>query len=152
MASANESGPLGVEMGMRLQIASKFDAPLREGRRDFLEYRDLGLAGASGGRMNAHTTGMSTTSQGVSTELTTGWHYHICEMQIGFILKGWVDFQFEDGTERRVVAGDLLMIPGGFRHNETAISEDFEDIELTVPSDIGTVACERPAIWESREG
>jgi uncharacterized RmlC-like cupin family protein len=147
MALANESGSLGAEMGIKLQIASKFDAPLVEGRRGFLEYRDLGVAVASGGRMNARVTTMSTTTQGVSTPLTTGWHYHVCEMQIGLVLKGWVDMQFEDGTERRVVAGDLIMIPGGLKHNETAISEDFEDIELTVPSDIGTIPCERPESW-----
>jgi mannose-6-phosphate isomerase-like protein (cupin superfamily) len=146
MAVTNENGPLGVDMGIKLQIASKFDAPSVEGRRGFLEYRDLGVAAASGGRMNARTTAMSATP-GVSTALTTGWHYHLCEMQIGVILKGWVDMQFEDGTERRVVAGDVIMIPGGLRHNETAISDDFEDIELTVPADIGTVACEPPESW-----
>ena len=75
----------------------------------------------------------------------TGWHYHVCEAQFVYGLKGWVDLEFEDGQRIRLSAGESLLIPGGVRHNETAPSEEFELLEVCLPADMGTVPCERPA-------
>ena len=33
------------------------------------------------------------------------------------------------------------------RHNETAASKDLELLEISVPADMGTVACEPPEGW-----
>ena len=44
-------------------------------------------------------------------------------------------------------AGESLYIPGGLRHNETAASRDLELLELSVPADMGTVACDPPEGW-----
>jgi hypothetical protein len=30
------------------------------------------------------------------------------------------------------------------KHNETAMSDDFELLEVSVPADMGTVACDKP--------
>ena len=101
--------------------------------------------GASDGKMRAQTmkaiTGM--------TE-PTGWHYHTCEGQFVYALKGWVDLEFEDGTQLRVKAGESLFIPGGMRHNETATSNDLQLLEISVPADMGTVACDAPEGWAAK--
>jgi tripartite-type tricarboxylate transporter receptor subunit TctC len=68
----------------------------------------------------------------------TGWHYHTCEAQFIYGVKGWVDLEFEDGSKIRVSAGESLLIPGGFKHNETAMSDDFELLDVSVPADMGT--------------
>jgi hypothetical protein len=52
----------------------------------------------------------------------TGWHYHVCDGQFVYVLKGWVDLEFEEGQRLQVQAGESLFIPGGLRHNETATS------------------------------
>jgi mannose-6-phosphate isomerase-like protein (cupin superfamily) len=92
-----------------------------EGRRSFLMYQDLGVTAASGGRMRAQvmfaTAGMTK---------PTGWHYHVCEGQFVYALKGWVDLEFEDGQSIRLQAGESLYIPGGLRHNEIATSDTLE--------------------------
>ena len=75
----------------------------------------------------------------------TGWHYHVCEAQFVYALKGWVDLEFEDGRRIRLQAGESLLIPGGLRHNETATSEEFELLEVSVPGEMGTVPCDRPS-------
>src|SRR3546814_5375925 len=75
----------------------------------------------------------------------TGWHYHTCEAQINYCLKGWADLVFEDGTEVRVKAGDFEYIPGGVVHNEVATSDDLEAIEICIPAEMGTVAVDPPA-------
>ena len=76
------------------------------GRRSFFKYRDLGVTDATGGKMRAQVT---SATQGLGEP--TGWHYHVCDHQLVYMLKGWVDLEFEDGRKIRLMAGDSLMIP-----------------------------------------
>lgn len=125
---------------MRLQKSFVSTTPYAPGRRPFFKYRDLGLETASGGRMRAYQN----TSIAGMTE-PTGWHYHTCEMQFVYVLKGTLTIEFEDGTVATFTAGDAFFVPGGMRHNEIYVSEDKEALEVSVPGQIGTVNVERPA-------
>jgi uncharacterized protein YjlB len=128
-----------VTPGMRLGKGFKSDTPYIPGRREFFMYRDLGVKAATNGRMRANKmTSIDSMTQ------PTGWHYHLCEMQFVYWLKGESVLEFEDGTVGTFREGDALMIPGGMRHNEIFISKDHEALEVSVPGDIGTVVCERP--------
>jgi mannose-6-phosphate isomerase-like protein (cupin superfamily) len=124
---------------MRLQKSFVSTTPHAPGRRPFFRYRDLGLEAASAGRMRAYHN----TSIAGMTE-PTGWHYHTCEMQFVYVLKGTLTIEFEDGTVGTFAAGDSFFIPGGVRHNETYVSEDKETLEVSVPGKIGTVNVDRP--------
>jgi mannose-6-phosphate isomerase-like protein (cupin superfamily) len=125
---------------MKLRHATTETAPFVPGRREFFKYRDLGVTDATNGEMRAQVmsaiTGM--------TE-PTGWHYHVCESQFVYALKGWVDLEFETGETVHLQAGESLFIPGGMRHNETATSNDLEILEICVPAEMGTVPCDPPA-------
>jgi mannose-6-phosphate isomerase-like protein (cupin superfamily) len=125
---------------LKQRIAAKNRAHYVKGRRDFFKYRDLGVTEATAGRMRAQVM------EAVSgmTE-PTGWHYHVCDGQFVYTLKGWVELEFEDGTQCRLEAGDSVFIPGGLRHNEIGTSDDLEILELSVPGELGTVPCEPPA-------
>jgi len=126
--------------GMRLLQSFVSQTPFAPGRRPFFKYRDLGLEQASGGRMRAyHSTAIAGMVE------PTGWHYHTCEMQFVYVLKGKITIEFEDGTAGTFGPGDALFIPGGVRHNEIYASEDKETLEVSVPGKIGTVNVERPA-------
>ena len=129
---------------MTQRFATKANTKFVPGRRDWLRYLDTGIADASGGRMRAT---LSAASGAMVTE--TGWHYHTCEMQVGYITKGWIDLQYEDGTEIRLEAGDVMFVPGGVKHNELRTSDDIAGIEITVPADMGTVPCEAPKGWKA---
>jgi quercetin dioxygenase-like cupin family protein len=111
-----------------------------KGRRDFFKYRDLGVTKATDGWMRAQVTSAVT-----GMTQPTGWHYHVCEGQFVYTIKGWVELEFEDGTNCRLEAGDSVFIPGGLRHNEISTSDDLEILELSVPADMGTVPVDRPA-------
>ena len=76
-------------------LVRKNDATFVPGRRDFLTYRDLGVTAASGGRIRAQIT-----SAKAGLTRPTGWHTHICEGQIVYMLSGWIDLAFEDQTVR----------------------------------------------------
>ena len=128
------------QSGMRLQKSFVSITPFAPGRRPFFKYRDLGLEAATGGRMRAYQN----SSIAGMTE-PTGWHYHICEMQFVYVLKGKLIIEFEDGTVGTFTAGDAFFVPGGVRHNEIYVSEDKEALEVSVPGKIETVNVERPA-------
>jgi quercetin dioxygenase-like cupin family protein len=122
-----------------LAVATTGDAKYVTGRRSFFKYRDLGVTDASNGRMRVQVT---SATQGLGEP--TGWHYHVCDQQFVYMLKGWVDLEFEDGTKIRLQPGDSLMIPGGTRHNETATADELELLEVSVPAKMDTVPCDPP--------
>jgi uncharacterized RmlC-like cupin family protein len=128
------------EPKMKVAVTSAKQPDYVEGRRSFFKYRDLGVSGASKGWMRAQVmeavTGM--------TE-PTGWHYHVCDGQFVYALKGFVELEFADGTQCRLEAGDSCFIPGGLPHNEIRTSNDVEILEVCLPANMGTVSCERPS-------
>jgi len=113
-----------------------------KGRRDFFKYRELGVTKASEGRIRAQVT---VGTQGLTRP--TGWHYHVCDGQFIYMVKGWVELQFEDGRTIKVDEGDSLYIPGGVRHNETRASDELEILEISVPATMGTKPCDPPEGW-----
>jgi uncharacterized RmlC-like cupin family protein len=110
------------------------EAPfVREGLRADAEYRDLGLAAATGGKLSLKHI------RAIGGFETTGWHWHDMHAHFIYVLKGWITFCF-DGVEGEVTlrAGDALSQPAGVPHNVIARSDDFEVLELNVPAQYGT--------------
>ncbi len=128
------------ESAQQLTRTTPASAPKISGRREFFAYRDLGAKSGSVGKMHAQTM---TAIKGMTEP--TGWHYHECECQFLYVVNGWIDMEFETGDKFHLEKGDSLFVPGGMRHNETATSDDMEILEVTLPSDIGTVPCDPPA-------
>ena len=121
-------------------VIARADNPeLVKGRREFFSYRELGVTKAPEGKMRAQVT---IATQGLSEE--TGWHVHLCEGQFVYILEGWVDLEFAGNRKERIVAGDSIFIPGDTPHNETATSEEFQILEVSIPADMGTEPCAKP--------
>lgn len=129
-----------VKDGHKMAHATAQNSPLVAGRRAFFSYRDLGVNDASGGQMKAQ---VMSAVRGMTEP--TGWHYHKCDAQFVYVMKGWVDLEFEDGKRMRVGSGESLFIPGGMRHNEFGTSDDLEVLEVVLPGEMGTVACDPPA-------
>ena len=128
------------QKGMKLVKSFVSQTPYAQGRRAFFRYRDLGVEAASGGRMRAyHNTCIAGMTE------PTGWHYHDCEMQFVYVMKGTLTIEFEDGTVGTFTAGDSFFIPGGVRHNETYVSEDKETLEVSIPGKIETINVARPS-------
>jgi mannose-6-phosphate isomerase-like protein (cupin superfamily) len=124
---------------MTYSLVSGADAPQVKGRRDYVEYRDLGIEAASNGFMRAQFIGRRK-----AIAPPTGWHYHTIQAQIIYFLQGWAELAFHDGRRLRAKAGDMLFIPGGVIHNDLISSLDLEVIEMSIPGKMGTVNCEAP--------
>ena len=137
--TALKDSKAAAQLAMKLALTSAKDPEFVKGRRDFFKYRDLGVTKATDGWMRAQVTSAVT-----GMTQPTGWHYHVCEGQFVYTLKGWVELEFEDGTVCKLEPGDSVFIPGGMRHNEIATSDDLEILEVSVPADMGTVPVDPP--------
>lgn len=109
----------------------------REGPRSNVEYRDLGMAEASGGRIGAkHIRAIQPFVE------ETGWHWHDMTAHFVYVLKGWIEFRFEGVAESvTVLAGSCLSQPAGVAHNVIGQSDDLELIEINMPADYSTSEC-----------
>jgi len=110
-----------------------------KGRRDFFKYRELGVTAASEGDMRAQVT---IGTQGLTRP--TGWHYHVCDGQFIYMLKGWVELEFAGSGTVRLNEGDSAYIPGNLPHNEIHAADELEILEISVPADMGTKPCDAP--------
>jgi quercetin dioxygenase-like cupin family protein len=110
------------------------------GLRSCFEYRDLGIAEATGGRAMAHV--VRATGDG---EAGFGWHKHVLEFQMYYVLKGWIEFDYEGVGIVRAEAGSCVNQPPEIRHAEVAHSDDLELIEITLPGAFETVDVEAPS-------
>ena len=106
---------------------------VHDGLRPYFEYRDLGIQDATGGKAVMHVIRAHGGHQA-----TGEWHRHEVQLQIVYVLKGWVKFEYEGQGEHTLVAGTCVHQAPGIRHREIAHSDDLELIEIVLPGDFRT--------------
>ena len=108
------------------------------GLRDFFLYRDLGIAGATGGRVLAQLV-----KANEAPEKGTGWHRHGASFHIVYMIKGWARFLYDD-KEHLVAAGDCVHQRPGIVHYLFDYSPDMEYLEIVGPADFSSIDVEGP--------
>ena len=118
----------------KFSVSYAKDATYTPGLREFLEYRDLGIADATNGQYKAHVIRVKKDATGDQDLHTTGLHQHLCDFQMFFVLKGWIKFVYEgqDG-EHTFGPGDCVLQPAGIVHNEISCSDEVELLEIYSP-------------------
>lgn len=109
------------------------------GRRDWVKYRDLGVGAATKGNVSANISSVTKGGQ-----ISTGWHYHTCSVQIFYIMKGWLEVDLYGLGVTRLEEGACVTMPPGQLHNELRSSVELEVLEIVVPGELGTVAVGAP--------
>ncbi len=112
---------------------SDFDRGLRE----YFEYRDLGILDATGGVFTAHVIRAVPGKQPKPE-----WHNHSTSFQMFFVLKGWVEFEYDDIGAVRMEVGSSVYQPPGVRHRGITHSDDLEVLEIVSPGDFSTKSLE----------
>ena len=120
---------------------SKFS---RRGLRGYFEYRDLGIERATRGKVVAHVI-RARPGKAPQGE----WHMHDCEVQFVYVLKGWIEFEYEGIGRVTMRAGTCFYQPPRIRHRELAHSRDLEMIEVVAPGAFRTVSAAAPAARKS---
>jgi quercetin dioxygenase-like cupin family protein len=109
-----------------------FDA----GLRSYAKYRDLGIAPATGGMVQAHVIRMLPPFR--PEEVSTP-HYHDVDFQMIYVLKGWMTTKFEGEGTHTFHAGSCWIQPPKIKHTVLGYSDDCELLEIILPADFETV-------------
>ena len=67
-------------------------------------------------------------------------HLHDTQFQFVYVLKGWIEFEYEGQGVVRLEAGSSVYQPPMIRHRELGHSADVELLEIVMPGDFGTSA------------
>jgi len=109
------------------------DAGFERGLRSFYEYRDLGIKDATAGRVVAHVIRAA-----AGTDFSSQPHRHKTTFQLVYVLKGWIEFEYEGQGLVRLEAGSCVHQPPEIRHREIGHSEDIEMLEIALPANFKT--------------
>ena len=100
----------------------------------FFEYRDLGIRRVTAGQIDAHVIRAA-----AGNEFSSQAHLHTTTFQMVYVLKGWIEFDYEGQGIVRLEAGSCVYQPPEIRHREVGHSSDVEMLEIVMPADFSTV-------------
>ena len=109
-----------------------FDA----GLRTYAKYRDLGIAPATGGMVQAHVIKFVPPFKPEEVSIP---HYHDVDFQMIYVLKGWIKSEFEGEGAHTFHAGSCWIQPPKIKHTVLGYSDDCEVLEIVLPADFETV-------------
>ena len=109
------------------------DATFERGLRSFFEYRDLGIKRVTAGQIDAHVIRAA-----AGTDFSSQPHLHRTTFQLVYVLKGWIEFEYEGQGTVRLEAGSCVYQPPEIRHCEVGHSEDVEMLEIVMPANFKT--------------
>src|ERR1700681_599212 len=118
---------------MSVTVSHARDADWDAGLRQFFAYRDLGVAGATQGRVGPHGIRARGASDAPGER-----HRHALDFQMVYVLRGWIDFDYEGAGRVRLETRSCGVPPPGMRHDELAHSADLEMLEITLPAEFPT--------------
>ena len=109
------------------------DEHFERGLRSFFEYRGLGIKEATAGRVEAHVIRAVPGAPFLGQP-----HLHHTTFQLVYVLKGWIEFEYEGQGIVRLEAGSCVYQPSTIRHQERGHSADVEMLEVVMPPDFAT--------------
>ena len=107
-----------------------------DGLRAYAQYRDLGVADASGGLARAHVIRLVGPC---NPEEVSKLHFHDIDFQMVYVLKGWVKTYLEGEGETMMQEGSAWTQPPRVRHMILDYSDDVELLEIILPAEFKTV-------------
>jgi len=123
----------------KFTVSHHRDEDFDAGLRTYSAYRDLGLAPATGGLVQAHVIRMTKPFDAAEVAIP---HYHDVQFQMVYVLKGWFQSEFEGEGMQTFRAGSCWIQPPKIKHTVRGYSDDCELLEIVMPADFGTVALE----------
>ena len=106
------------------------------GLRRYAQYRDLGIAAATGGLARAHVIKMVPPCDPAEVSKR---HYHDVDFQMVYVLKGWIKSDFEGEGAVTMREGSCWLQPPKIKHTVLDYSDDCELLEIILPADFDTV-------------
>jgi len=120
----------------RFRVSHHREEDFDQGLRPYSAYRDLGIAPATGGMVQAHVIRMT---KPFSADEVAIPHYHDVDFQMVYVLKGWFTSEFEGYGAHTFHAGSCWIQPPKIKHTVLGYSDDCELLEIVLPADFETV-------------
>lgn len=111
----------------------------KTGLRSYAKYRDLGIAEATRGAVQAHVIRLLGPCDPKVVAIP---HYHGVQFQMIYLLKGWMVGEYEGQGKIKMKAGSCWLQPNGIRHTVLDYSDDCEMVEIILPGNFDTVTFE----------
>ena len=120
----------------KFAVSHYSEANFDQGLRTYAQYRDLGIAQATGGMARAHVIRFIPPFR--PEEVSTP-HYHDVDFQMVYVLKGWYKTEFEGEGVHTFEVGSCWVQPPRIKHTVLGYSDDCELLEVVLPADFETV-------------
>jgi mannose-6-phosphate isomerase-like protein (cupin superfamily) len=112
------------------------EGDFKTGLRRYAKYRDLGIAAATNGLARAHVIRMVGPCDPAEVSKR---HYHDVDLQMIYVLKGWMKSEFEGAGVITMRQGSCWLQPPRIKHTVLDYSDDCELLEIILPADFETV-------------
>jgi hypothetical protein len=109
------------------------------GLRAYAQYRDLGLAQATHGLVQAHVIRLLPPFR---AEEVSKRHYHDVDFQMVYVLKGWIKTELKGQGAIVMKEGSCWIQPPRIEHVVLDYSPNCEVLEIVLPADFKTVELE----------
>ena len=119
----------------RFTVSHHREQDFDHGLRAYSAYRDLGIAAATDGMVQAHVIRMTKPFE--EGEVSTP-HLHDVDFKMVYVLKGWFRTELEGEGEHTFTAGSCWIQPPRIRHTVRGYSDDCELLEIVLPADFET--------------
>src|SRR5499425_2329162 len=120
----------------RFTVSHHREEDFDQGLRPYSAYRDLGIAPATGGMVQAHVIRMTKPFNADEVAIP---HYHDVDFQMVYVLKGSFTSEFEGHGVHTFHAGSCWIQPPKIKHTVLGYSDDCELLEIVLPADFETV-------------
>ena len=120
----------------KFTVSHHRDEDFDAGLRTYAKYRDLGIAPATGGMVQAHVIRMTKPFSAAEVAIP---HYHDVDFQMVYVLKGWFRSEFEGEGAHTFHAGSCWIQPPRVKHTVLGYSDDCELLEIVLPAEFETV-------------
>jgi hypothetical protein len=111
-----------------------------DGLRTYAKYRDLGVLKATNGMALAHVIRFQPPFE---PKVVSKLHLHDVDLQMIYVLKGWISTDVEGQGEMTMKVGDAWLQPPRCKHKVTGYSDDCEVLEIVLPGNFKTVELEK---------
>ena len=135
-AAANSVARAKPRKAQRFVVSHHREEDFDQGLRPYSAYRDLGIAPATGGMVQAHVIRMTKPFNAKEVAIP---HYHDVEFQMIYVLKGWLRSELEGQGAHTFHAGSCWIQPPKIKHTVLGYSDDCELLEIVLPADFETV-------------
>jgi quercetin dioxygenase-like cupin family protein len=109
-------------------------------------YRDLGIAGLTGGDFKARVIRALP-----NVPEKDEWHRHDNAFSLSYVVKGWLEVEFEDIGVQRVEPGSVIYSWNGPMHRELSCGGELEILSLTSSRPMGGDATPRTVVQHARD-